>query len=146
LRRLAAAGSILLPPQAACQGGPRDREELQVTLKIAGDRALPEPVLAALYAIVQEALTNAARHAGVREATVRLNLVEPPAFLEVEDRGCGFVPQAVAGAGGHLGLTGMAERARDAGWRLVVDSEPGHGTRIRVEECMYEAASQEARR
>jgi signal transduction histidine kinase len=112
----------------------RSRDGLQVTLEVDGDRKLPEPVAVGLYLIAQEALTNITKHAGVMEATVRLHLVEADAALEVEDHGRGFPPEAGASERGHLGLAGMAERARDMGWRLTIESQPGHGTRIRVAE------------
>ena len=105
-----------------------------MTLEVVGDCRLPDPVAAGLYLIVQEALTNVIKHAGVTEATVRLRLVEGDASLEVEDRGRGFPPEAGASERGHLGLTGMAERARELGWGLTVESQPGRGTRIRVAE------------
>jgi signal transduction histidine kinase len=135
LRRLASAGSLRLPGQSGT-GGPGG---LRVVLEVTGNRVLPEPVAAGLYLIAQEALTNAAKHAGVREAVVRLRLDERAAFLEVEDRGCGFVLHSFAAEPGHLGLSGMGERARDLGWHLTIDSQPGRGTRVRVEECPREA-------
>jgi signal transduction histidine kinase len=111
------------------------RDGLQVTLEVTGDRALPEAVVAGLYRIVKEALTNVAKHAGTREVTVRLDLGGEGSFLEVEDHGVGFDPHVPIGERGHLGLTGMAEQAREIGWNLCVNSRPGLGTRIRVEEC-----------
>ena len=110
------------------------RDGLQVALEMNGERALPEAVASGLYRIVQEALTNVAKHSGTREATLRLNLVSDLACLEIEDHGLGFSPQAGLGQRGHLGLDGMAERAREIGWNLSIDSRPGLGTRIRVEE------------
>jgi len=112
----------------------RSRDGLHVNLNVVGDRKLSEPVAAGLYLIAQEALTNVSKHAGVNEATVRLRLTEGEASLEVEDHGRGFPVQAGAGERGHLGLAGMAERARDLGWRLTIESQPGRGTCIRVTE------------
>jgi len=112
----------------------RSRDGLQVNLDVVGDRKLPEPVAAGLYLIAQEALTNVTKHAGVNEATVRLRLVDEVASLEVEDHGRGFPPQAGTGERGHLGLAGMAERARELGWGLTIESQPGRGTRVRVAE------------
>jgi signal transduction histidine kinase len=40
----------------------------------------------------------------------------------------------------HLGLAGMAERARELGWSLSIESQPGRGTRVRVEENRPEGA------
>jgi signal transduction histidine kinase len=110
------------------------RDGVQVALDVDGERALPESVAAGLYRITQEALTNVAKHSGTPEATVRLRLDGHRAWLEIEDHGVGFDPQAAAGQRGHLGLTGMAEQAREIGWNLAIDSRPGLGTRIRVEE------------
>ena len=144
LREIQALVSSLRPAPAAAEDLPaalrrlaaerRSRDGLQVTLEVVGDRKLSEPVAAGLYLIAQEALTNVTKHAGVNEATVRLRLVEGAASLEVEDHGRGFPAQAGAGERGHLGLAGMAERARDIGWHLTVESQPGRGTRIRVAE------------
>jgi signal transduction histidine kinase len=110
------------------------RDGLQIRLEVTGDRRLPEPVSVGLYRIVQEALNNVAKHAGTGEALVRLNLAEEPRWLEVEDRGTGFDPGGVSLKSGHVGLAVMAERAHELGWRLSCNSQPGHGTRIRVEE------------
>jgi signal transduction histidine kinase len=112
----------------------RGRDGLQVTLEVVGDRRLPEPVAAGLYLIAQEALTNVTKHAGTNEVAVRLRLAEGTSSLEVEDHGRGFPLQAGATEQGHLGLAGMTERARDIGWELTIESQPGRGTRIRVTE------------
>jgi signal transduction histidine kinase len=110
------------------------RDGLQVTLDVDGERALPEAVAAGLYRIASEALANVVKHSGTLEATVRANLADGTSFLEVEDGGLGFDPQVALSQRGHLGLAGMAERAREIGWGLFIDSRPGRGTRIRVEE------------
>jgi len=110
------------------------RDGLQVTVEVSGERVLPDPVAAGLYRIAQEALTNVARHAGMQQATVRLNLAGEASLLEIEDGGLGFDPPSASSQRGHLGLAGMAERAREIGWSLSIESRPGCGTRIRVEE------------
>jgi len=144
LREIQALVSSLRPAPAAAEDLPaalrrlaaerRSRDGLQVTLEVVGNRKLPEPVAAGLYLIVQEALTNVAKHAGVDEATVRLRLAEGAESLEVEDHGCGFAPETGSSEQGHLGLAGMAERARELGWVLTIESLPGRGTRVRVAE------------
>jgi len=110
------------------------RDGLQVTLEINGERALTEAAASGLYRIVQEALANVAKHSGTREATLHLDLVSDLAWIEIEDHGLGFAPQAGLGQRGHLGLAAMAERAREIGWNLSIVSRPGLGTLIRVEE------------
>jgi signal transduction histidine kinase len=110
------------------------RHGLDVTVEVNGERVLAETVAAGLYRIAQEALTNVAKHAGTQQATLRLNLAPGVTFLEVEDCGLGFDPQSALSPLGHLGLAGMAEQARELDWKLSVESRPGHGTRVRVEE------------
>lgn len=109
------------------------QDSLQVFVEVTGQRELPGPAQAALYRIVQEALNNITRHAGVRQAQVRLSLESPHASLEVEDAGCGFDPDSQGRSSG-FGLRGMAERAGEIGWELKIESHPGQGTRIHVEE------------
>ncbi len=108
------------------------QDGLQVSLEINGEGTLPTPVAIGLYAITLEALNNVARHAGTGRAAVRLAL-EGAAHLEICDDGPGFDPAALAEPG-HLGLAGMADRAREIGWDLAIDSGHGRGTRISVAE------------
>jgi signal transduction histidine kinase len=118
------------------------RDGLQVTVEAElgtghipdTEELLPGPVTEALVHIALEALTNVAKHAGTSHATVRLNLAVGASSLEVEDGGLGFDSQAALGLRGHLGLAGMSERAAEIGWNLSIESRPGCGTRIRVEQ------------
>ncbi len=80
----------------------------------------------ALYRIVQEAVTNAVRHARVKEAVVTLTSVGKVVTVEIRDEGCGFEYD------GHTGLTSMRERAAMVGGDLSVDTSPGKGTTVRV--------------
>ena len=114
------------------------RDGLQVTVEISGDQALPEPVAAGLYRIAQEALTNVVKHARTSQASIRLNLSPGDHCLEIEDHGIGFDPQAALNQRGHLGLESMAERARELGWSLTIESRQGGGTRIWVNEASPE--------
>ena len=93
---------------------------------------LPPQVETAAFRIAQEALTNVARHAAVREASVRLDADPDRIVLRVEDHGIGFRPES-AWAGMSSGLTGMRDRARLTGGRFAVDSAPGTGTRLTAE-------------
>jgi PAS domain S-box-containing protein len=97
------------------------------------ERRFPPEVETAAYRIVQEALTNTARHAGVAEVTVRAWLDQDLIGVQVEDWGTGFDAQRVLTRGASSGLSGMHERAELLGGRLVVDSAPGHGTRVTAE-------------
>ena len=122
---------------AALQRLAREQESrsgLHVSLEVQGQDHLSEAAASALYAVTPEALTNAARHSGCQEAVVRLHLLKGASYLVIEDHGRGFQRDRVADRRGHLGLAGMAERAREIGWTLVVDSQPGQGTCIRISE------------
>ena len=92
---------------------------------------IPFPIAACLYRIVQEALTNAAKHANAREVAVRLVLGEREIVLSIEDNGCGF---DVVQPGRHsgLGLISMEERAQIVGGRFSIDSHIGTGTRVEI--------------
>lgn len=82
------------------------------------------------YRIIQEALTNIARHAGVLEARVTLWVDQGVLGLQVEDRGVGFDPEAMLAAGSSSGLASMRERARLLGGKLTIESAPESGTRV----------------
>ncbi|MCL4264894.1 MAG: sensor histidine kinase [Anaerolineae bacterium] len=114
------------------------RDGLRVSVEVNGERDLPAPVVIGLYAIVQEALSNVARHAATGTAVVRLSLADSRACLEIQDEGPGFDLEAALAESGHLGLIGMADRAREMGWHLLIDSGHGRGTRIRVEDRVRE--------
>jgi PAS domain S-box-containing protein len=86
----------------------------------------------ALYRIVQEALSNARRHADTDYASVRLFVEDGSVVAEVEDKGRGFPMAHAMDSGGGLGLVGMQERATMIGGRLTIDTVAGEGTRVRV--------------
>jgi signal transduction histidine kinase len=114
--------------------------QVRVTFEHAGvEGRFPPAVETAAYRIVQEALTNVARHAGVQEARVRL--VAQPGILvaQVEDAGKGFHHAALA-RDAAAGLTGMQERAQLLGGRLLVETAPGAGTRLTAELPLGEPA------
>ena len=92
---------------------------------------LPAETEITAFRLIQEALTNVARHAGVRDVTVELWSEEHRLRLRVEDQGRGFDPAALAGP--SIGLTGMRERAALAGGVLTMESRPHGGTRVGAE-------------
>jgi PAS domain S-box-containing protein len=98
---------------------------------------LPQDVRVALYRIAQEALNNAARHAGATAVQIDLTYHVPSRLpgaarvsLQIGDDGRGFVPDEVAP--GHLGLHTMRERAAGIGADLTIATKIGEGTRVVV--------------
>ena len=91
------------------------------------------PVEAAAYRIIQESLTNIARHAGVTTSRVCLRQQDSVLVVEIEDEGSGFEPSERSGENKGLGLIGMRERASLLQGRLTITSAPGVGTRIVAE-------------
>jgi signal transduction histidine kinase len=82
-----------------------------------------------VYRVLQEALSNVARHSGTRQAAVRLDVGIDRLLLDVEDAGQGVDPRRVARG---LGLVTMRERAELVGGTLVVEPIASGGTRVRL--------------
>jgi signal transduction histidine kinase len=101
--------------------------DVELEVDANGGGPVPEVVAAAGYRIVQEALTNVARHAGPR-ARARVKLTRHDGIVEVEVRDDGRGAPAAVTAGG--GLTGMRERAAAVGGRLEAGGAPGGGFRV----------------
>jgi signal transduction histidine kinase len=105
-----------------------------VAVALSVSRSLPQ--LSAVqkitvYRVVQEALSNIRRHAGIPDASISLAASADRFQVEIEDRGMGF--RSPAGPGNHLGIRGMRERAAMINGVVIVESTPGAGTRVRME-------------
>jgi signal transduction histidine kinase len=98
------------------------------------DRLLPE-IETAVYRIVQEALTNVARHARASTCRVHLQRQAENVVVRIEDDGVGFDPAEVDRAGSRrgLGLVGVRERVANLKGTVQLESSPGKGTRLIVE-------------
>jgi PAS domain S-box-containing protein len=94
------------------------------------EHRFPIEVENAVYRIIQEALTNIARHAQVRCATVRLWLADQMLWASICDAGLGFDVMAVSAS--STGLTGMRERAHLLNGHVTIHSAPGTGTTVRL--------------
>lgn len=125
----------LLPALKRLVSERQAQDDMQVSLEVSGAREMPLPVTTNLYHITQEALNNVAKHAGRCQVTVRLDMANRPACLEITDTGCGFDSPGLNERGG-FGLQGMTERANEIGWELKIDSSPGQGTRVCARERM----------
>ena len=89
---------------------------------------LPEPIEAAAFYVVSEALANVAKYASASRARVDLDRDDGLLVVEVSDDGVGG-----ANAAGGTGLRGLADRVEALGGRLRVSSERGRGTTVRAE-------------
>lgn len=84
----------------------------------------------ALYRVLQESLTNAARHARATQVAIRLVEEAGGVSLSVDDNGTGFEPRSTAPD--RRGLANMRARAESLGGRFQIRSEPGRGTAVRM--------------
>jgi signal transduction histidine kinase len=98
---------------------------VETDVRLAGTRYQPE-LETALYRIVQEALTNAVRHAGAQRVRIAVRHVSGVLRAEVDDDGHGFDPEAPADG---FGLTGIRERVALLHGELEIASSAG-GTRV----------------
>ena len=117
----------------AKQFAARTGVKVEVRVSRRPERLPPEVELVA-FRVVQEALSNVARHSRATRAEVTLVAGTGALVVSVSDDGRGFdLPDALDSRERSLGLFGMHERASLVGGRLSLDSEPGRGTRVRLE-------------
>ena len=95
------------------------------------DFGLDEPMSTAIFRIVQESLTNIARHAEARHAMVALEERGDRLLLTIADDGRGL-PAEADEARTRFGIVGMRERVRLLGGNVSIDSSPGRGTHVEV--------------
>ena len=93
---------------------------------------LPPAVQIGLYRILQEALTNVARHSGAKAVSIRFARLATGLQVVVTDNGRGFDTKAVTVSSSHLGIQSMRERAAMLGGTVSFTSK-GTGTRILVQ-------------
>jgi len=93
------------------------------------DTTLPADVSTGLFRILQEALTNVARHSGASRVEVTLQQASRIVYLEVTDNGKGL-PEAAHAGQGSLGILGMRERALLLGGFIELKGETGKGTKL----------------
>jgi signal transduction histidine kinase len=101
-----------------------------VTFEVCGTPyPLAPAVESQLLRIAQEAVTNALRHSGGTRIAIELSFDADAVRLTITDNGAGF---SVRRAGNGIGLGGMRDRARRIGGAMVIDSDFGRGTEVRV--------------
>ncbi|HZT44392.1 MAG TPA: PAS domain S-box protein [Chthonomonadaceae bacterium] len=123
-------------------------QEADLVHNIAGRRFDPTLETAA-YRVIQEAITNARKHADTSGVRVTLLACQeeqtgvPQLSLEVHDEGKGFVPEEKMGLEGHVGLQGMAERVSLLGGAYAIESAPEAGTVVRATFPLLETVHEE---
>ena len=105
------------------------RSPLPTTVLAAGVRRYPREIESAAYFCCLEALQNAAKHAGATAAVIDLS-DNGALHAEVRDDGAGYSLHRVTEG---VGLTSMRDRIAAVGGAVVIQSSPGHGTRVSVE-------------
>ncbi len=106
-----------------------ERTQMDVRFSRSGlARKLSPDAQLALFRILQESLSNAAKHAHAKQVQVRLEYTDAQVHLVVRDDGKGFDPKQTPR--GHYGLLNMRERAMKLGGDFLVDSAPGAGAQI----------------
>jgi nitrate/nitrite-specific signal transduction histidine kinase len=108
---------------------------VQVQLTAKGDAELDftPPVATQLSRIILEALANVRKHSGADRAWICIEREGQHARVTIEDAGRGFdAPRVIESGGTRVGLEIMRERAESVGGTLLLNSEPGYGTRVVV--------------
>jgi PAS domain S-box-containing protein len=103
---------------------------------------LQDPHASAVFRILQESLTNVAKHARATRVEVMVDRIDGAITLSVRDNGCGFTPQAPRKPG-SFGLMGLRERAYALGGEVEIHSEPSQGTRVDVRIPILQEAPQQ---
>jgi PAS domain S-box-containing protein len=119
-----------------------NQTQVRVIFKHTGldDRRFAPEVETAAYRIIQEALTNIARHAGVSEATVSVWAEGKTLGIQVEDKGTGFDAETSQALNITSGLSGMRERAVLSGGQFTLESHAGKGSRLMAEWQLNQSA------
>ncbi len=106
------------------------RGDMEVDVRSEGASGqLPDDVKVCIYRVVQEALTNSARHSGAKHAQVSVVQSGENIRVQIVDDGKGFAAERVRG----MGILGMEERVKRLGGSLNIKSAPGKGTTVLAE-------------
>jgi signal transduction histidine kinase len=114
--------------------GVSKRANLPIQIKTMVAGRLPGAVEIALYRVIQEALTNATKHAKASRVSIQVRRIGRALCCSIQDDGRGFDVRAVQSDRGRrgLGLIGMQERMNAIGGTILIDSAPGRGTKLLI--------------
>jgi signal transduction histidine kinase len=116
------------------------RTGIPVELQLEGLPAdLPDAHRTCVYRVIQEALTNCARHSRAKNIRVAVHAATDLLSFTVQDDGVGFRPAPHRWTG--FGLTGVEERVRELGGAVEIHSQPGRGTSLRAEIPLQDRAA-----
>lgn len=105
----------------------QQRNNIEVTVQTSGEKELPLPVEQTLFRVLQEALSNVARHSQATEATLRLAAEKEQITLQIQDNGIGFAPAKTKTG---IGLSSINERLTELGGTATIHTNPTNGTTI----------------
>jgi signal transduction histidine kinase len=146
LRAAPLEGRTLLEAMANLVADVQDDQVFTVQASLpASLPGLSARVETALFRVVQEAISNASKHAGCSELNISFSVDESVLRVEIEDDGNGFELRKQPEQPGHYGLMTMRERMLQIGGYLNIESSPGAGTSVRVELPIHVAMHQESR-
>lgn len=136
----------LIPALAQYARSCPDRIGIEVDFAVIGEdgKRLSREVETTLYRIIQESLTNVARHSGSRKASILVKFAERSLTAVLEDNGVGFDLKEIRtgqAKKSRLGLYGMEERIALVGGAFTIETAPGAGTHIYIEVPISGAAS-----
>lgn len=141
LRPAALAGKGLAQALMEYTARWQEHTGIQVNTAIHGERSLPLEIEQALYRVLQEALSNVARHAEADTVDLVLNLDTSAVTLTIADNGRGFEPEAVSSS--SFGLAGMQQRLNEVHGRLIIESAPEAGSKISAEAPLVAAGAKQ---
>ena len=104
----------------------------EVSAECAADD-IPSYIAVAAYRVVQESLTNIARHAGASKVVIELRCDAGKMVVSIRDDGCGLEDASQRAGYAGFGLRGMSERVETVGGKFKLDTSPGRGTLIEIE-------------
>ena len=110
-----------------------------------GDTDIPLPIKICAYRFVQEGLNNASRHGKAERCRLTVDVKNDTLNISLKDNGAGFRKSRLSNDGKHLGLMGLKDRIESLGGKLVINSELGVGTSLKLSlslgNDMYEGGS-----
>ncbi|WP_141506487.1 sensor histidine kinase [Paenibacillus luteus] len=114
-----------------------EKTKIHTVFELIGKEArMPSAMEAAIYRLVQEAFTNALKHASASHVLLEINYQPSQISLIIQDNGIGFHSELIeqeSTRNAHFGLVGMRERIELIEGRMDIDSNPGRGTKIMIE-------------